>query len=118
MSINVFTVFLVLFFTNFQQDCGKSSRVSTSITIFPIPCNILLRFHAESNKKDPFRALVRWYSRVGQLPTRIRKWETQLDQALDVNWEVVDEGARYKGDISIETIFGMCSSFCMGTSVD
>ena len=58
-------------------------------------------------KKDPFRAQVQWYSRIEQLPPRIRKWP--VEPPLDIEWEVVNEGQRYQGDISIETIFGKCS---------
>ena len=66
-----------------------------------------ISLHLESNKKDPFRAQVQWYSRVEQLPKRLR-FEA-ADPPLDEAWEVVHEGQRYKGDLSIETVFGKCN---------
>lgn len=61
----------------------------------------------ESNKKDPFRAQVQWYSRVEQLPKKLKA--INVDPPLEDNWEVIHEGQRYNGDLSIETIFGKCS---------
>lgn len=69
-------------------------------------------FSAESNKKDPFRAQVQWYSRIGQLSKKLRKVE--VNPPLDESWELVHEGQRYKGDLSIETIFGKCTVWFCG----
>lgn len=70
----------------------------------------------ESNKKDPFRAQVQWYSRIEQLSNKLRKDSVQ--PPLDDAWELVHEGQRYKGDLSIETIFGKCSVLiCDGDEV-
>lgn len=68
--------------------------------------------YPESNKKDPFRAQVQWYSRVEQLSSKLRK--DNVHPPLDDAWEVVHEGQRYKGDISIETIFDSCSVLICG----
>ena len=63
----------------------------------------------ESNKKDPFRAQVQWYSRVEQLPKRKGK-DTgyHVDPPHDEDWEVIHEGTKFKGDVSIETVFDKC----------
>ena len=68
---------------------------------------IIVLYLLGSNKKDPFRAQVQWYSRVEQLPKKLRA--INVDPPLEENWEVVHEGQRYNGDLSIETIFGKCS---------
>lgn len=61
----------------------------------------------ESNKEHPFRALVQWYSRVKQLSKTFRTQLT-IDPPLNEQWELVHEGRRYQGDLSIKTIIGKC----------
>lgn len=38
-----------------------------------------------------------------------------MNPPLDENWELVHEGQRYKGDLSIETFFGKCSVLICNT---
>ena len=49
---------------------------------------------------------MQWYSRIEQLPKPLRA--LSVDPPLNETWELVHEGQRYKGDLSIETIFGKC----------
>lgn len=69
--------------------------------------SLVYMYEMKSNKKDPFRAQVQWYSRVEQLSKNLRK--DGVHPPLDDAWELVHEGQRYKGDVSIETIFDKCS---------
>lgn len=50
---------------------------------------------------------MQWYSRVEQLPKKLRA--IQVNPPLNESWELIHEGQKYKGDLSIETIFGKCS---------
>ena len=65
---------------------------------------------SESNKRDPYRAQVQWYSRLEQLPKKKRPLnEASINPPLNESWELIHEGKMFKGDISLETIFNKCS---------
>ncbi|XP_055917157.1 origin recognition complex subunit 1 [Eupeodes corollae] len=57
------------------------------------------------SKKDPFRAVVQWYSRPECIP--IKNFDRD-DLCIDFNIEVIEEHRPYDPDISIETIFRRC----------
>ena len=65
---------------------------------------------SESNKKDPYRAKVQWYSRLEQLPKKKRPLNAaSINPPLNEDWEIIHEGKMFEGDVSIETIFGKCN---------
>lgn len=81
--------------------------MSICIYFFYQICLLKVFLSSESNKKDPFRAQVQWYSRVEQLPKKLK--DIPVNPPLNESWELIHEGQKYKGDLSIETIFGKCS---------
>ncbi|XP_050073828.1 origin recognition complex subunit 1 [Anopheles maculipalpis] len=60
--------------------------------------------NTDCTKMDPCRAIVEWYSRPSALPAKIINDE---NYAFDAREVVAD--ARFSPDISIETIFNLCS---------
>uniref|UniRef100_A0A182LWF2 Origin recognition complex subunit 1 n=1 Tax=Anopheles culicifacies TaxID=139723 RepID=A0A182LWF2_9DIPT len=58
----------------------------------------------DSGSKDPYRAIVEWYSRPAALPKPITRDENYTFDPREV---IAD--TRFSPDISIETIFNLCS---------
>lgn len=61
---------------------------------------------AKASKKDPFRAIVQWYSRPECIPCR------HFDNdniRIDYTCEVIEDHRPYDADISLETIFRKCN---------
>jgi hypothetical protein len=65
-----------------------------------MPCYVCVILE---DSEDPYRAIVRWYSRPQDVPKRAIK-SLQLDRKLDV---ILDE-RPFDNDISIETFFSNC----------
>lgn len=59
----------------------------------------------ESVNRDPYRAIVQWYSRPDCLP---HKDFDRDDICIDFNTELIEEHRPYDSDISLETIFRKC----------
>jgi len=71
---------------------------------------LVFMYEMKSNKRDPYRAQVQWYSRLEQLPKKKRPLnEASINPPLNESWELIHEGKMFKGDISLETIFNKCS---------
>nr|CAD7397707.1 unnamed protein product [Timema poppensis] len=66
-------------------------------------------YETDSNPKDPFRAVVQWYSRAADIPT---KWSLSksitVQPVLNFPNEVVEDRRPFDTDISIETVFSSC----------
>jgi hypothetical protein len=60
------------------------------------------------DNEDPYRAIVRWYSRPQDVPKRTSK-SLQLDRKLEV---ILDE-RPFDNDVSIETFFSNCVVSCL-----
>jgi hypothetical protein len=60
-------------------------------------------FIISADDEDPYRAVVRWYSRPHEVPKRTTKF-LQLDRKVEV---ILDERA-FDNDVSIETFFSNC----------
>uniref|UniRef100_A0A182SYE2 Origin recognition complex subunit 1 n=1 Tax=Anopheles maculatus TaxID=74869 RepID=A0A182SYE2_9DIPT len=60
--------------------------------------------NTDCTSMDPCRAIVEWYSRPSALPAKITSDENYAFEACEV---IAD--ARFSPDISIETIFNLCS---------
>jgi hypothetical protein len=60
-----------------------------------------------ADDEDPYRAIVRWYSRPRDVPKRTIKF-VQLDGKVEV---ILDE-RPFDNDISIETFFSTCVVSC------
>ncbi|KAL4704286.1 hypothetical protein ACJJTC_016304 [Scirpophaga incertulas] len=59
-----------------------------------------------SNKNDPFRAKVQWYSKAKDLPS----WFTNKMDAIDfLEYEVIEDHRPFDTDVSIETFFEKCN---------
>jgi hypothetical protein len=69
-----------------------------------IPCCVCIVL---AHDEDPYRAIVRWYSRPQDLPKRIIK-SLQLDSKVEI---VLDE-RPFDNDVSIETFFSSCVVSC------
>uniref|UniRef100_A0A182WM23 Origin recognition complex subunit 1 n=1 Tax=Anopheles minimus TaxID=112268 RepID=A0A182WM23_9DIPT len=67
----------------------------------------------ESHKTDPCRAIVEWYSRPAALPKMITGDENYTFDPREV---IAD--ARFSPDISIETIFNLCSVVHVPTQIN
>ncbi|XP_026491784.2 origin recognition complex subunit 1 [Vanessa tameamea] len=64
---------------------------------------ILALYEDQSNKNDPFRAKVQWYSRPSDLPK-----ECDSKNILFYDKEVIEDNRPFDTDVSIETIFKKC----------
>nr|CAD7424172.1 unnamed protein product [Timema monikensis] len=66
-------------------------------------------YETNSNPKDPFRAVVQWYSRAADIPT---KWSLSksitVQPVLNYPNEVVEDRRPFDTNISIETVFSSC----------
>ncbi|CAD7013643.1 origin recognition complex subunit 1 [Ceratitis capitata] len=62
--------------------------------------------------RDPYRAIVQWYSRPECVP---HKEFDRDDICIDFNAEVIEEHRPYDADISLETIFKKCVVLFGGT---
>ncbi|KAL9912819.1 origin recognition complex subunit 1 [Glossina fuscipes fuscipes] len=60
----------------------------------------------EISNRDPYRAIVQWYSRPQSIPA---KHFDDDDICLDFEKELIEEHRPYDPDISLETIFRKCS---------
>lgn len=60
----------------------------------------------EMSDRDPFRALVQWYSRPECVPHKHFDDDTIC---VDFSCEVIEEHRPYDADISLETVFRKCS---------
>ncbi|XP_055838758.1 origin recognition complex subunit 1 [Episyrphus balteatus] len=65
----------------------------------------LYELYDTNSNKDPYRAVVQWYSRPECVPM---KFFDRDDLCIDFNLEVIEEYRPYDHDISIETIFRKC----------
>jgi hypothetical protein len=70
-----------------------------------IPCCVCTILE---DSEDPYRAIVRWYSRPQDVPKRYIK-SLQIDRKLEV---ILDE-RPYDNDVSIETFFSNCVVSCL-----
>jgi hypothetical protein len=70
-----------------------------------MPCCVCI---IVEDDEDPYRAIVRWYSRPHDVPKRTIR-SLQLDTKLEV---ILDE-RPFDNDISIETFFNSCVVSCL-----
>nr|CAD7586794.1 unnamed protein product [Timema genevievae] len=66
-------------------------------------------YETDSNPEDPFRAVVQWYSRAADIPT---KWSLSksitVQPVLNFPNEVVEDRRPFDTNISVETVFSIC----------
>uniref|UniRef100_A0A1A9X3S8 Origin recognition complex subunit 1 n=1 Tax=Glossina brevipalpis TaxID=37001 RepID=A0A1A9X3S8_9MUSC len=60
----------------------------------------------EKSNRDPYRAIVQWYSRPQSIPA---KYVNKDELCFDFERELIEEHRSYDSDISLETIFRKCS---------
>jgi hypothetical protein len=69
-----------------------------------VSCNVFIIL---ADDEDPYRAIVRWYSRPKDVPKRTIRF-LQLDMKVEV---ILDE-RPFDNDVSIETFFSNCVVSC------
>ncbi|XP_023727767.1 origin recognition complex subunit 1 isoform X2 [Cryptotermes secundus] len=103
-------------FGSVQGKVGEFVLVSNADAVDPDTpegcdvAEIIKLFETEDNE-DPYRAIVRWYSRPHDVPKRTIR-SLQLDKKLEV---ILDE-RPFDNDISIETFFSSC--VVLGAKID